>query len=321
MASIPPEVHRRLAAQHGHVSRPQLAEAGLTANQIRHLLRRGDLTTVRRRVYRSPSVPVSELGRCVAVCLGRDGAVISGPTAGRIWGFRKMTADRRLHVLLPPHANGANLDRSVVAHRTAELRAVDVFARDDGIRVTGRARTCLDLASSLAADPLLSVIEQAILDGGLNTADLLDVALGQSGRRCDVGHFLAQLDRRLDGGAAESDAEVRVGTALARSGVTGLVRQHATTLTGYGRVRFDLAVPALLWAVEVDLFPTHEEVVGALADAERDRAARRDGWLVRRVTRTEYEADFRGTISWLAHDARTRRTGPDRPDPAVHRRA
>lgn len=88
MARVPASIHDLLAVQHGHVARSQLYGESLTANQIKHLVRRGDLIPERRGVYRTPSAAVTELGRCAALCLGRPGLVIAGPTAGRIWGFR-----------------------------------------------------------------------------------------------------------------------------------------------------------------------------------------------------------------------------------------
>ncbi|MGB3736585.1 MAG: hypothetical protein WA964_16615 [Ilumatobacter sp.] len=305
MASVPIEIHRLLAVQHGQVARDQLLEH-LSANQIKHLSRRGDLSTAGRNVYRSPSFTETELSRCAALCLGRPGVVIAGPTAGRLWEFRKMTADQRLHVLMSPHANSVQTTRSIVARRTSTLSDHDVELRVDSIRVTSRARTCLDLARHVRPDPLLSVIEQAMLDGNLNETDMRAVAIGLIHRRPWVRTYLAQLDRRLDGAPGESDGEVRIGDALVAHGVRGLVRQYPMTLPGHGTVRFDLAVPRLMWAVEVDLFPTHEQTIGAASDARRDLASTRAGWAVRRVTRCQYDSEFNATIAGLVADVRNR---------------
>lgn len=314
MAALPTDVHDLLAAQHGHVARSQLCEIGLSSNQIKHFARRGDLIRTGRCVYRSPSVQLTEAGRCAALCLARPGIVISGPTAGRLWGFRKVSADLRIHLLMPPQANSVTTDASIVAHRTSQLRPDDIVERCDGIRVTSRPRTCFDLATSLSPDALLSVMEQAMCDGPLTTADLVEVAIGQVRRAADASVFLAQLDRRVAGGAAESDGEVCLGDALRSQGVTGMVRQHRVALPLHGSIRFDLAVPELRWAVELDLFPTHEETVGAAADVRRDAAAEAEGWLVRRVTKAQYDREFHATVAWLTADARSRSASLPRPD-------
>jgi very-short-patch-repair endonuclease len=88
--------------------------------------------------------------------------------------------------------------------------------------------------------------------------------------------------------------------------VRGLVRQHPARLPGYRDVRFDLTIPALMWAVEMDLFPTHEKTIGAASDAERDLAATQAGWSMRRVTRNQYEREFNATIADVVTDIQAR---------------
>ncbi len=77
--------------------------------------------------------------------------------------------------------------------------------------------------------------------------------------------------------------------ALQRRGVHGLVRQLPIELPGYGTARFDLAVPRLKWAIEIDAHPTHEESLGRLRDRRRDAAATAEGWLTSRIDRDTYE--------------------------------
>ena len=168
----------------------------------------------------------------------------------------------------------------------------------DGLRVTTRARTAFDLARWLHPDDLLSVIEQAIRDGGLTESDLADVAVDWlSPQRKWATMFLRQLSRRLDGAPADSHPEVRFGDALERRGLTGVVRQHAVRLPGYGQAYFDLAVPRLRLAIEIDVHPTHAETIGAISDRRRDRAASSIGWRVHRVSRTDYEEHFDRSVS------------------------
>ena len=306
MAEVPLEAHRLMAIQHGNISLDQLRAAGLSANQLQHLVRRNRLLKHGKSVYRSPSMAVSEPSRCAALCLGRPAVVIAGPTAGRIWGFRKVSHDQRIHVLMPTGSNSVSRDPSIIASRTNSLNVTEIIRRSDGIRVTTRQRTAFDLVDHLDAEDALSVIEQAMRDGRLSVAALREVAIEKTFRRPSARRFLELLDRRVSGGPADSDGEVRVGNALRAHGVRGLIRQHPVELPSYGSARFDLAVPLLSWAVEVDLFPTHQEAVGAAKDAARDEAAALIGWTVRRVTQAMYEREFSATIESLVREYRSR---------------
>ncbi len=235
MTHLGSAVHQLFARQHGVASIDQLIGAGLTHRQVEYLGHRGDLVSVIRGAYRTPSVALDELSRCAAVSLAHPLVAVSGPTAGRLWGFRRVSADRRIHVVAPRHWR-ATAATWCVAYRTDAIRREDVVERPDAIRVTSRARTALDLSRHLRSDDdLLSVIEQAAFDGGLRDGDLRAVAVDWAPRRPFARRFLRQLDRRLANGAAESEPEVYVGEALRQAGVEGLVRQHRIDLPGYGR--------------------------------------------------------------------------------------
>lgn len=299
MTKLPVAAHRTMADQHGVASSQQLRAHGLSTRQIHHLAQTGQLVHVERGAYATPSVPLDELGRCAAVCLARPAIAIAGPTAGRLWGFRHVQRDRRIHVIGPPHAQPASRV-AVAVYRTAAIHDHDIVRRPDGIRVTSRARTALDLARHLPPDPLLSVIEQAMHDGSLTEADMRAVAVDwMSPQRPWLLTFLRQLERRIAGPAAESRPEVDLGQTLKAAGVTGLVRQYEIELPGYGPARFDLAVPALRWAVEVDVHPVHEQTVGRTSDRRRDAGAAALGWLVSRVSHTEFMHSFKAVVRHL----------------------
>ncbi|MET0910501.1 MAG: hypothetical protein ABWZ99_13635 [Ilumatobacteraceae bacterium] len=322
MAHLTAAAHRLFATQHGVASVHQLVESGLTHRRIKRLEEHGSIVGVLRGAYRSASWELDELGRCAAVCLARPDVCIAGPTGGRIWGYRRLQRDGRIHVLAPPASNPA-IAPWVSTYRTAAIHEHDVVQRCDGVRVTTRARTAFDLARWLGPDDLLSVIEQAIHDGGLTEAELVDVAVDWlSPQRKWATMFLRQLGRRLDGGAADSHPEVRFGAALARRGVSGLSRQYPIVLPGFGQAFFDLAVPRLRLAIELDIHPTHTETMGALADLRRDQAASSIGWRVRRVSRNEYEHFFDRAVSEVVdvYDELSRNQRPERPVAGWRRR-
>jgi very-short-patch-repair endonuclease len=306
------QAHALFARQHGVASTRQLREAGISLRQINRLQCQGGLELVLRGAYRTPSAPVTELSQCVAVCSARPDVAIAGPTAGRLWGFRRLPSDHRIHVLARPASN-PSIARWVVAYRTDARHDHDIIRRDDGINITSRARTAFDLARWLGADDLLSVIEQAAHDGRIADAEFLAVAVDWlSPHRPWARTFLQTLDRRLPGGPAESHPEVRVAEALTCAGIRGLVRQYQLHLPGHGDVRFDLAVPDLHWAIEVDLHPRHRETLGIASDARRDRCASAIGWMTTRITDDQYDSRFNETIAEIAtlhSDLRRRRAG------------
>jgi very-short-patch-repair endonuclease len=200
--------------------------------------------------------------------------------------------------VIAPRASNPAIARWVVPYRTDARHEHDIAERDDGIRVTSRARTAFDLARWLGPDDLLSVIEQAAHDGHVSDDQFLAVAADWlSPRRPWARSFLRALDRRLPGGPAESHPEVRVADALRHAGVRGLVRQHRVQLPDHGEARFDLAIPELRWAIEVDLHPRHRETLGAASDAHRDRAAAAAGWITTRITAEQYSGRFNETIA------------------------
>lgn len=300
MAHLPPASLDHLRRRHGVASRDQLLAIGVSRHTIRELCSAGHLVAVLHGVYRHRLVPFDDLARCAAVCSSHPEAVISGAAAGRLWKFRRLPDDRRTHALFPP-ASQPTVAPWVVPYRTRAFRAEDVVRRPDGIVVTTRARTAFDLARHLGSDNLLSVMEQAMHDGRSGPDELWAVAEPWlSPNRPWARRFVALLSRRVQGGAAESHPEVIVGSALVEAGVRGLRRQFRVDLPGYGRARFDLAVPELRWAIEVDAYPTHRETVGASADRERDRAATRLGWQVSRVGPDGLGSNLRGTAASLA---------------------
>jgi very-short-patch-repair endonuclease len=183
-----------------------------------------------------------------------------------------------------------------------------VIRRHDGIAVTNRARTALDLARFVGATDLLSIIEQVIRDGNLTDDDLRATAIDwMSPRRPWIRLFLEVLDGRLHGGAAESHGEVVVGDALRSVGVRGLQRQFRLDLPGYGPARFDLAVPDVRLAIEVDLHPTHFETNGRRRDAARDLAAQRLDWRVARIVASDLGTGLPATVRRLDREIRAMR--------------
>jgi very-short-patch-repair endonuclease len=297
-----------LRTHHGIASAVDLRRCGLSSPAVRTLVEAGNLTTVLKGVYRLPAVTLDEMARCAAVCAAHPELAISGPTAGRLWGLRRLPRDHRIHVLAPPASHPASA-RWVVPYRTAAVHPRDLVRRADGITVTSRARTALDLARFVPPTDLLSIIEQVIRDGDLDDDELRAVAVDwMSTQRPWIRRFLELLDGRLYGGPAESHGETVLGDALAAAGLVGLVRQYRIDLPGYGPARFDLAVPSVRLAIEVDLHPTHSETAGRRRDASRDVAATQIGWAVERAVEADFDKGMSATTQRLLALVATLRT-------------
>lgn len=315
MRAIPPQVLDFLESHHGIVSTDQLAGLGCRPTDVRALVRTGLLEQVLQGAYRARGQPLSRHGRLLAVCVAHPNGVVGGPSAGSWWGFRRLPPVARVvedgdlidpvYVIVPPHSN-PTVRRWVTPYRTAAIHPdVDIVELPDGLRVTSRARTVLDLARFVDDVDLLSMIEQAMSDGSVSLGEMYAVASDWlSPRRGWVTRFLRTLDRVLDGGAAESHHETVLGDALRAAGLTGLVRQLDVDLPGYGAARFDVAVPRLAWAIEVDVFPTHAETAGAERDRQRDRASVAAGWTVTRVGPEGFGAALPSTVERLLGVAR-----------------
>lgn len=305
MAHLPSTAIDLLREHHGVASIAQLVGAGVTRHQIRELRAAGQIVEVLHGVYRHQLVPFDHPARCAALCSAHPEAIISAVSAGRLWGFRRLPKDDRIHALFPP-ASQPTIAKWVVPYRTRAFRDVDIVRRADGIALTDRARTAFDLARTLRDVDLLSVMEQAMHDGHIGPDAIWNVAEPWLSRqRPWARRFVGLLATRVDGGAAESHPEVLVGAALVAAGIEGLRRQFAIDLPGYGAARFDLAIPAIKWAIEVDVFPTHRETAGRSADRRRDRAAAAIGWRVSRVGTEQLGANLTATVQTLVADCRT----------------
>jgi very-short-patch-repair endonuclease len=278
------------------VSVPFLDASGVSPTQRRRLVRTGVIERVVNGAYRFAGVEEDELARCAALCTSRPYAVICGPTAARAWGTRKAPRDGLIHFISPP---GSQPCREPWArpYRTALIFPDEIVYRPDGIRLTSPPRTIVDLARYLPDDALASAIEWALstrictLETLRRTAERLNTPGRQWVRR-----FLRILAQRAPGRPRESDWERKVFDALFARGVSDLESQVKETLPRHGSVRFDLAIPAIRWVLEVDVHPEHRTIEGQGGDHRRDRRSRRAGWVVDRVGEVELTTAFEAVV-------------------------
>lgn len=286
-------------AAHHHVATHQMLEsAGIGRHRRQRLVRNGVLIPATERVVRLAGSPRTLEQRCAELCLTHAGAFVTGPTLAQMMDLRRVGRPSLLHLSVP-HGKNVGPIPGVRLRQSTKIAPWHVVERVDGIRLASAARLAFDLSHDLPPDDHASVVEQLIQRHGLTPEQLRRVGAElvhplRPGSR----QFVAMLEHRLGGGAAESHGEVAIAAGLAARGVP-VVRQHQLVLPDGRRIRLDLAVPSVRWAVEIDGFSDHFGVHGGTKDRRRDRACHALGWQIERVTSIDL-ADVEGTCDELA---------------------
>ena len=165
------EMVARLAhEQGGHISRRQLLDLGVTANQIQYGLRIGRLFRVYRGVYAVGLLPTNPLDRAKGALLGAGpNSVLAGWSAAAFWGTTS-----RWPTTVELITSGDRRTAGVQLMRSRKLLRRDVRSID-GLRVTSPARTLLDIAPHLSPERLTRVINELRHDRRLVVRDLQDI--------------------------------------------------------------------------------------------------------------------------------------------------
>ncbi len=200
------------ATHHAVATDADLARLGLSRSQRRQLVEDKLMERVLDGAYRFPGLPVDELSRCVAACSRPGGLIVAGPTAGRLWGFRRMPHDGLTHVIAPPASN-PSIERWLRPYRTAMIDPLHVVERDDGIRLTSPPRTMVDLSRHLSDTDLRSVIDQVESQGMGTSETMRDVAAEPGDAGSSVGSKGAPHSRRQTHGGR---SRVALGVASRR---------------------------------------------------------------------------------------------------------
>ena len=245
MSSLDRRALTWLHDHHATISTGALGASSVSLDQRKRLVRAGVLERVVDGAYALAGVDHDELARAAALCSSRPHLIVAGPTAARLWAFRRAPHDGLIHVLAPPRSHPCR-EPWVRAYRTPLIFDDETVQRPDGIRVSSPPRTVVDLTRYIDAVSLGSTIEHVLARQLCTVVTLHRTALrlATPGRPW-VRRFLSVLAQRHPGAAAESEGEMRVFDALVARGVRGLDRQVCRVLPGYGMARFDIAVAEL----------------------------------------------------------------------------
>jgi len=283
------EVLARIARrQHGVVTRKQLLAAGVSSDEIRWRLRKGNLIRVHPGVYRvGHKAPSIEARYHAAVLACGDAAVLSGRAAGYLWGLVKGTA--------PPPEVTAPTNRRVKGVRTRRARRNDTQATTrHGIPITTVPRTLVDLSSLLPSADLARACHEAgvlhgttprhveaVLEHRPNTPGAKQLRQVMHG---DVHVTLSRLERGF----------------LKRLDEAGLPRPVTNKPAGGRRV--DCRWPQHNLTVELDSYRYHRSRHAWELDRRREREAHASGDQFRRFTHDdvfEHPEQMLGELSGL----------------------
>ncbi len=281
---LPEEAMEVFRRHHGMASGSMLASAGLSRRARQRLVEEGVLDVWYERVFHITSAPITIEARCVALSLAYPTGFVTGPTGGRLVPLRRMPKDDGVHYCLP-HGSHVGTLVDVVLRQSTKVPASHVQRRGDGIRIASPARLAFDLARDLPPLDHRSVVEQLLKERRCSVSSLAEVAkMLAHPARPGSQRFLATLMSRSGSAAAESHPELLVADGLRRRGVPVVLQVDDLELPNGRRIRLDMAVPSVRWAVEIDVHPDHLLLDGTTKDKRRDRWCHRIDWQVERVT-------------------------------------
>jgi very-short-patch-repair endonuclease len=292
-------LHQFTTAQLGLVTSRQARSVGWTRQQLHRAQQSARLERVHHGVWRLPGVPTpwEHVVLAAVLAAGPDTgashrsalAVHRAPPADR-------TRPRRPHVSVPgdrhPRIDGVTVHR--VRLPAGHLTIVD------GIPVTTFERTLVDNAATLGFGPLARALDHGLVAGSVSLASLravIDELLPAPGRR--RGRLLALIDERSPASElTDSQAEIRVLTAIRRAGLPDPIRRFQVTVDGENFF-LDAAYPESRLGIEYHGWDTHRTRSAFDSDFRRDRLLTLAGWTIVSFTRTSTDRDIVDTVQRL----------------------
>ena len=275
---------------YGIVTRAELVGAGVTAREIERRRERGYLLSEFRGVFRvGHRAPSDEARYMAAVKACGEGARLSGPAAGYLYGLTRASAPI-------PHVT-APRERRVKGVVTKRSRVIET-AVHCGIPITTVARTLLDLASTLSLGDLARACHEAGVKYGTTPSRVEEVLArhpnAPGGRK---------LRRILHGDVpvTQSALESRLLRLLLDHGLPLPVTNKPT-----GTFRVDCRWPDVALTVELDGYRYHSSRHAWEKDRRREREARARGDEFRRYTYGDVYEDSRYMLRELSSFLRKR---------------
>ena len=276
-------------AQHGVLSRAQLATLGLGRHRVEHRVATGRLQPIHRGVYAFGHRALTVEGQWMAaVMVAGDDAVLSHATAAAAWDLRRVGAGP-IHVTVP-RDTGRRRRNGIRLHRSSTLEPLETMTVR-AIPITTPVRTVLDIAATLEGRPLEHVLDLAEQRGLIDFADLKQRLAERQGRPGSPS-LQAVLSRYTAGSlVTRSEMEERF---IALCDHNGIRRPEVNTRIEGEEVDFVWRDVRLV--VEVDGYRYHRAPSRFESDRERDVTLAIAGWQVLRFTWTQLTT----RASWVA---------------------
>jgi very-short-patch-repair endonuclease len=272
--------------QHGAVSRRQLLDdVGVSASTVLRATKDGRLVQVAPGVYRVGGAPDTFEARCSAATLFGDGVgFVSGSSAGRLYGLRRMHADVVDFTVpdgfrtLPPW--------------WMRLRTTNWYDGDEHrtllegrITVAAPLRMLFGLARQFNQRRFDNAADDAWQLGLITPHAALDfLQANRASGKNGVIRLERWVERALEQSApSESYLERDLIAELERIGLPTLVRQYPLVLRTGERIRLDAAWPEIRLAVEPGHSWFHRFDGGQERDHRRDAACGELGWQILRL--------------------------------------
>lgn len=283
MASFSADTLTVIGRQLGLITSKQLEAGGVRRDARQRLVDQGVLQRPFKSVYMVATRRPTFEQRLIALSLAHPTGFITGPTAGGYLGLRRMPRTSQIHLCLP-HPIHIDEPDGVLLRQSTRVGPFDVRALGNGMLVASWSRLLFDLAADLTQTNLTSVIDQVLKAGDSSLEELGAMSL----RLCHPSRrgselFLRTLIERGGRKPVESHPELDVLNGLLARGVP-VAPQKELRLPNGKRIRIDLAVPDVRWAVEIDVHPDHNQRAGIVSDKQRDRQLHHIDWQVERVT-------------------------------------
>jgi very-short-patch-repair endonuclease/predicted transcriptional regulator of viral defense system len=262
------------ARQHGCATITQAIDAGLTAPQIRHRLRRGRFERVGAHVLRIGGTPLSWEQQLMAGLLDLGPtALVYGRSAAALHELEGF-APRPVEFVVPRRARGAAPHWNV--HTSLVLPSID-RAVVGSFPCTSASRTIIDLAHTASARELERAIDSAVRDGLSSPRFLAKrlLALRGSGR---AGVRL--LDELLVDSGGHSDLERAFLRLVRQAGLPRPTCQRIFRRGGTTLARVDFSFEPLPVIAEVSGRQGHSSDAERAKDGRRRNELQREGLIV-----------------------------------------
>ncbi len=275
-----------LTRQHGVIGLDQARRVGFSDDQVRHRVRRGTWTAVRRGVYRHHHWAPSWHGELLAACLV-TGGVVSHAAAAHLWrldGF----VDAPSPEITVQHGRSPGL-AGVLVHETTRADQLSPCVIG-GLVTTGCARTLFDLAGVCGHARLTRATDDA-RRRGLVTLDELVTTLDAHARRGRNGtvRFRRHLELRLaEERLPRSYWSRQVADLLVAAGLPCPHLEHRVDDGRGFTAELNLAWPGHQVGAELDSVAWHMDRRHFEADPRRRNRLENLGWSIRNFTWADF---------------------------------